>query len=230
MKKVVLSSVVALAIFAAAAPAFADNSAKVEKDTTPSSMTIADVQNTGVASSSQPAAQSAATEKHPGATQVDPKVGKGEVIEKKGDVSTAEYDGVKTADTSKELKAIPGAEWFTQNVDLWNGSQHVTLKTQPGVQTVEVTNPHDGSKWFVDVKVEAGADTPSGLYATAVSGSLRPAGKAGQKAADNNAKAGNGAKAASVAEAKASEAKAGNGAKAGQKAADKALPKTSAVK
>ena len=226
MKKVVLSSVVALAIFAAAAPAFAADNNKgvvVEKNTQPNG-TIEGLKGDSSATPAATAPASEATEKHPGATQVDPKVGKGEVIEKKGDVSTAEYDGVKTADTSKELKAIPGAEWFTQNVDLWNGSQHVTLKTQPGVQTVEVTNPHDGSKWFVDVKVEAGADTPSGLYATAVSGSLRPAGKAGQKAA------GNGAKAASVAEAKASEAKAGNGAKAGQKAADKALPKTSAVK
>ena len=45
---------------------------------------------------------------------------------------------------------IPGAEWFTQGLDLWNGSQHVTLKTKAGVQTVEVTNPHDGTKWLVD--------------------------------------------------------------------------------
>ena len=230
MKKVVLSSVVALTIFAAAAPAFAADNNKgvvVEKNTQPNG-TIEGLKGDSSATPAATAPASAATEKHPGATQVDPKVGPGKVIEKKGDVSTAEYDGVKTADTSKELNAIPGAEWFTQNIDLWNGSQHVTLQTQPGVQTVEVTNPHDGSKWFVDVKVEAGADTPSGLYATAVSGSLRPAGKAD--------KAGNNAKAASVAEAKASEAKAGNGAKAangakaGQKAADKALPKTSAVK
>ena len=57
-------------------------------------------------------------------------------------------------------------------------------------------------------------------------------GQAGQ--AGENGKAGeNGQKPASVAEAKASEAKAAkaaNGAKAGQKAAGKALPKTSAVK
>ena len=54
-------------------------------------------------------------------------------------------------------------------------------------------------------------------------------GQAGQ--AGENGKAGqNGQKPASAAEAAASEAKAGNGAKAGQKAAGKALPKTSAVK
>jgi hypothetical protein len=214
MKKVLLSSVVALSVFAAAAPAFAAD--KVEKDTAPSTLKISDLESTGQVAPSAPA--SAATEKHPGATKVDPKVGPGEVIEKKGDVSVLEYDGAKNADTSKELTTIPGAEWFTQNVDLWNGSQHVTLKTKAGVQTVEVTNPHDGSKWFVDVKVEAGADTPSGFYATAVSGSLRPAGKADAKAP------------ASKEEAKATEAKAGKAGSANSAEAGKALPKTSAVK
>ena len=217
MKKVLLSSVVALSVFAAAAPAFAAD--KVEKDTAPSTLKISDLESTGQVAPSAPA--SAATEKHPGATQVDPKVGKGEVIEKKGDVSSVEYDGEKNADTSKELTAIPGAEWFTQGLDLWNGSQHVTLKTKAGVQTVEVTNPHDGTKWLVDVKVEAGADTPSGFYATAVSGSLRPAGKADAKAP------------ASKEEAKATEAKAGKAGSAGSAGsaeAGKALPKTSAVK
>ena len=214
MKKVLLSSVVALSVFAAAAPAFAAD--KVEKSETPATLKISDLESTGQVAPAAPA--SAATEKHPGATKVDPKVGKGEVIEKKGDVSSVEYDGEKNADTSKELTAIPGAEWFTQGLDLWNGSQHVTLKTKAGVQTVEVTNPHDGSKWFVDVKVEAGANTPSGFYATAVSGSLRPAGKADVKAA------------ASKEEAKATEAKAGKDGKAGSAEAGKALPKTSAVK
>ena len=214
MKKVLLSSVVALSVFAAAAPAFAAD--KVEKDTAPSTLKISDLESTGQVAPSAPA--SAATEKHPGATQVDPKVGKGEVIEKKGDVSSVEYDGEKNADTSKELTAIPGAEWFTQGLDLWNGSQHVTLKTKAGVQTVEVTNPHDGTKWFVDVKVEAGADTPSGFYATAVSGSLRPA------SADAKA-------AAKAAEEKAAAAKAGkDGMASSAKAGEKSLPKTSAVK
>ena len=215
MKKVLLSSVAALAVFAAAAPAFAAD--KVEKNTQPNG-TIAGLTADPSATPAATAPASAATEKHPGATKVDPKVGKGEVIEKKGDVSSVEYDGEKNADTSKELTAIPGAEWFTQGLDLWNGSQHVTLKTKAGVQTVEVTNPHDGSKWFVDVKVEAGADTPSGFYATAVSGSLRPAGKADAKAP------------ASKEEAKATEAKAGKDGKAGSAEAGKALPKTSAVK
>ena len=214
MKKVLLSSVVALSVFAAAAPAFAAD--KVEKDTAPSTLKISDLESTGQVAPSAPA--SAATEKHPGATKVDPKVGKGEVIEKKGDVSSVEYDGEKNADTSKELTAIPGAEWFTQGLDLWNGSQHVTLKTKAGVQTVEVTNPHDGTKWFVDVKVEAGADTPSGFYATAVSGSLRPA------SADAKA-------AAKAAEEKAAAAKAGkDGMASSAKAGEKSLPKTSAVK
>ena len=215
MKKVLLSSVAALAVFAAAAPAFAAD--KVEKNTQPNG-TIAGLTADPSATPAATAPASAATEKHPGATKVDPKVGKGELIEKKGDVSSVEYDGAKNADTSKELTMIPGAEWFTQGLDLWNGSQHVTLKTKAGVQTVEVTNPHDGTKWLVDVKVEAGADTPSGFYATAVSGSLRPAGKADAKAP------------ASKEEAKATEAKAGKAGSAGSAEAGKALPKTSAVK
>ena len=214
MKKVLLSSVAALAVFAAATPAFAKD--KVDPDTTPSTLKIEDLGKTG--QEAPKAATSAATEKHPGATKVDPKVGKGELIEKKGDVSSVEYDGMKNADTSKELTMIPGAEWFTQGLDLWNGSQHVTLKTKAGVQTVEVTNPHDGTKWLVDVKVEAGADTPSGFYATAVSGSLRPA------SADAKA-------AAKAAEEKAAAAKAGkDGMASSAKAGEKSLPKTSAVK
>ena len=214
MKKVLLSSVAALAVFAAATPAFAKD--KVDPDTTPSTLKIEDLGKTG--QGAPKAATSAATEKHPGATKVDPKVGKGELIEKKGDVSSVEYDGAKNADTSKELTMIPVAEWFTQGLDLWNGSQHVTLKTKAGVQTVEVTNPHDGTKWLVDVKVEAGADTPSGFYATAVSGSLRPA------SADAKA-------AAKAAEEKAAAAKAGkDGMASSAKAGEKSLPKTSAVK
>ena len=214
MKKVLLSSVAALAVFAAATPAFAKD--KVDPDTTPSTLKIEDLGKTG--QEAPKAATSAATEKHPGATKVDPKVGKGELIEKKGDVSSVEYDGAKNADTSKELTMIPGAEWFTQGLDLWNGSQHVTLKTKAGVQTVEVTNPHDGTKWLVDVKVEAGAGTPSGFYATAVSGSLRPA------SADAKA-------AAKAAEEKAAAAKAGkDGMASSAKAGEKSLPKTSAVK
>ena len=214
MKKVLLSSVAALAVFAAATPAFAKD--KVDPDTTPSTLKIEDLGKTG--QEAPKAATSAATEKHPGATKVDPKVGKGELIEKKGDVSSVEYDGAKNADTSKELTMIPGAEWFTQGLDLWNGSQHVTLKTKAGVQTVEVTNPHDGTKWLVDVKVEAGADTPSGFYATAVSGSLRPA------SADAKA-------AAKAAEEKVAAAKAGkDGMASSAKAGEKSLPKTSAVK
>ena len=214
MKKVLLSSVAALAVFAAATPAFAKD--KVDPDTTPSTLKIEDLGKTG--QEAPKAATSAATEKHPGATKVDPKVGKGELIEKKGDVSSVEYDGAKNADTSKELTMIPGAEWFTQGLDLWNGSQHVTLKTKAGVQTVEVTNPHDGTKWLVDVKVEAGANTPSGFYATAVSGSLRPA------SADAKA-------AAKAAEEKAAVAKAGkDGMASSAKAGEKSLPKTSAVK
>ena len=215
MKKVLLSSVAALAVFAAATPAFAAD--KVEKNTQPNG-TIAGLTADPSATPAATAPASAATEKHPGATKVDPKVGKGELIEKKGDVSSVEYDGAKNADTSKELTMIPGAEWFTQGLDLWNGSQHVTLKTKAGVQTVEVTNPHDGTKWLVDVKVEAGADTPSGFYATAVSGSLRPA------SADAKA-------AAKAAEEKAAAAKAGkDGMASSAKAGEKSLPKTSAVK
>ena len=220
MKKVLLSSVAALAVFAAAAPAFAADTTgrpvyKTEKGgDTP---TLSELK--GEATPAAPA--SAATEKHPGATQVDPTIGKGTPVDKKGDVSTANYDGNKFADTSKELTAVPAPEYFTQGLDLWNGSQHGTFRTEAGIQTIEVTNPHDGTKWLVDVKVEAGANTPSGFYATAVSGSLRPA------SADAKA-------AAKAAEEKAEAAKAGKDGKDGKassaKAGEKSLPKTSAVK
>ena len=220
MKKVLLSSVVALSVFAAAAPAFAADNNKgvvVEKNTQPNG-TIEGLKGDSSATPAATAPATAATEKHPGATQVDPSIGKGTPVDKKGDVSTANYDGNKFADTSKELTGVPAPEYFTQGLDLWNGSQHGTFRTEAGIQTIEVTNPHDGTKWFVDVKVEAGADTPSGFYATAVSGSLRPAGKADAKAP------------ASKEEAKATEAKAGKDGKAGSAEAGKALPKTSAVK
>ena len=221
MKKVLLSSVAALAVFAAAAPAFAaDNKGiVVEKNTQPNG-TIEGLKGDSSATPAATAPASAATEKHPGATQVDPSIGKGTPVDKKGDVSTANYDGNKFADTSKELTGVPAPEYFTQGLDLWNGSQHGTFRTEAGIQTIEVTNPHDGTKWFVDVKVEAGANTPSGFYATAVSGSLRPAGKADAKAPASKE---------DVAKAEAA-AKAAEAGKAGSKQADKALPKTSAVK
>ncbi|MEZ7612340.1 LPKTxAVK-anchored surface protein [Streptococcus sp. 20925_1_77] len=217
MKKVLLSSVAALAVFAAVAPAFAEGKDKVfvDKSETPA-LNFNDLPKTG--QEAPKAATSAATEKHPGATQVDPSIGKGTPVDKKGDVSTANYDGNKFADTSKELTAVPAPEYFTQGLDLWNGSQHGTFRTEEGVQTIEVTNPHDGTKWLVDVQVKAGANTPSGFYATAISGSLRPA--------SSDAKA-----AAKAAEEKAEAAKAGKDGKASSaKAGEKSLPKTSAVK
>ena len=220
MKKVLLSSVAALAVFAAVAPAFAEGKDKVlvDKSETPA-LNFNDLPKTG--QEAPKAATSAATEKHPGATQVDPSIGKGTPVDKKGDVSTANYDGNKYADTSKELTAVPAPEYFTQGLDLWNGSQHGTFRTEEGVQTIEVTNPHDGTKWLVDVQVKAGANTPSGFYATAISGSLRPASsdaKAAAKAAEEKAEAAKAAKAGK--DGMASSAKAG----------EKSLPKTSAVK
>lgn len=220
MKKVLLSSVAALAVFAAVAPAFAEGKDKVfvDKSETPA-LNFNDLPKTG--QEAPKAATSAATEKHPGATQVDPSIGKGTPVDKKGDVSTANYDGNKYADTSKELTAVPAPEYFTQGLDLWNGSQHGTFRTEEGVQTIEVTNPHDGTKWLVDVQVKAGANTPSGFYATAISGSLRPASsdaKAAAKAAEEKAEAAKVAKAGK--DGMASSAKAG----------EKSLPKTSAVK
>lgn len=224
MKKVLLSSVAALAVFAAAAPVFAadnkDNDVFVEKNTQPNG-TLEGLKGDSSATPAATAPASAATEKHPGATKVDTTIGKGTPVDKKGDVSTANYDGNKYADTSKELTAVPAPEYFTQGLDLWNGSQHGTFRTEAGIQTIEVTNPHDGTKWLVDVKVEAGANTPSGFYATAISGSLRPASadaKAAAKAAENKAAAEAAAKAGK--DGKASSAKAG----------EKSLPKTSAVK
>ena len=118
-----------------------------------------------------------------------------------------------------DLNAIPRNPYFSQGIQLWGKTQTVTAKAQLGAQTIEVVNPHDGTKWLVDVDVAAHAETPSGFYITANYRNLRQV--AGAKAADAKAdKKENGKDNGAVAGAKSSSAKAG----------EKSLPKTSAVK
>ena len=216
MKKVLLSSVAALAVFAAAAPAFA-------AETTPEERAEAYAQIFGG---------------QPGATQVTPSAGTSEAsnsftrtntedrakdpafVGGKEITSQDHYTG-ENYNNGGDLKAIPRNPYFSQGIQLWGKTQTVTAKAQLGAQTIEVVNPHDGTKWLVDVDVESHADTPSGFYITANYRNLRQV--AGAKAADAKAdKKENGKDNGAVAGAKSSSSSA--------KAGEKSLPKTSAVK
>ena len=218
MKKVLLSSVAALAVFAAAAPALAE-----QPTTTPAEREEARAQ---------------IFDNQPGATQVTPSAGTSEAsnsftrtnkedrakdpafVGKKDITSQDHYTG-ENYSNGGDLKAIPRNPYFSQGIQLWGKTQTVTAKAQLGAQTIEVVNPHDGTKWLVDVDVEAHADTPSGFYITANYRNLRQV--AGAKAADAKAdKKENGKDNGAVAGAKSSSSSA--------KAGEKSLPKTSAVK
>ena len=118
------------------------------------------------------------------------------------------------------MTAIPRNPYFSQGIQLWGKTQTVTAKAQLGAQTIEVVNPHDGTKWLVDVDVEAHDETPSGFYITANYRNLRQVGAAKAADAKKADKKENGKDNGAVAGAKSSSAKAG----------EKSLPKTSAVK
>ena len=220
MKKVLLSSVAALAVFAAATPAFAkepevvseaERAAKAaELFNQPSTETPKVEKGTSEASNSFTRTNKEDRAKDPA------------FVGKKDITSQYSYTG-ENYTNGGDLKAIPRNPYFSQGIQLWGKTQTVTAKAQLGAQTIEVVNPHDGTKWLVDVDVEAHADTPSGFYITANYRNLRQV--AGAKAADAKAdKKENGKDNGAVAGAKSSSSS------SSAKAGEKSLPKTSAVK
>ena len=216
MKKVLLSSVVALAVFSAAAPVFAaEKNAKdivVDKSEKPA-LNFNELVN--------PKAETPAPGTHEEAnnftrTNKEDRAKAPAFVGKKDITSQDSYTG-QNYNNGGDLTAIPRNPYFSQGIQLWGKTQTVTAKAQLGAQTIEVVNPHDGTKWLVDVDVEAHSETPSGFYITANYRNLRQVGaaKADKKemGKDNGAVAG--AKSSSSSSAKAGE---------------KSLPKTSAVK
>ena len=217
MKKVLLSSVAALAVFAAAAPAFAqdvvspEEAAKLRAELF--NKPVAETPATPVTGTHEEANNFTRTNKEDRAK--DPAF----VGEK--DITSQDHYTGENYNNGGDLKAIPRNPYFSQGIQLWGKTQTVTAKAQLGAQTIEVVNPHDGTKWLVDVDVEAHADTPSGFYITANYRNLRQV--AGAKAADAKAdKKENGKDNGAMAGAKSSSSSA--------KAGEKSLPKTSAVK
>ena len=217
MKKVLLSSVAALAVFAAAAPAFAQETVSPKE-----------AEELRAKLFNQPAAETPATPAtgtHEEAnnftrTNKEDRAKDPAFVGKKDITSQDHYTG-ENYSNGGDLQAIPRNPYFSQGIQLWGKTQTVTAKAQLGAQTIEVVNPHDGTKWLVDVDVEAHADTPSGFYITANYRNLRQV--AGAKAADAKAdKKENGKDNGAVAGAKSSSSSA--------KAGEKSLPKTSAVK
>ena len=215
MKKVLLSSVAALAVFAAAAPAFAQETVSPKE-----------AEELRAVLFNQPAAETPATpatgthEEANNFTRTNKEDrAKDPAFVGKQDITSQDHYTGENYNNGGDLKAIPANPYFSQGIQLWGKTQTVTAKSQLGPQTIEVVNPHDGTKWLVDVDVEAHADTPSGYYITANYRNLRQV--AGSKAADAKAdKKENGKDNGAVAGSKASSAKAG----------EKSLPKTSAVK
>ena len=215
MKKVLLSSVVALAVFSAAAPAFAD---QVEKSTKPADLKIEDlVKPAAEAPKAQPGTHEEANNFT--RTNKEDRAKAPAFVGKKDITSQDSYTG-QNYNNGGDLTAIPRNPYFSQGIQLWGKTQTVTAKAQLGAQTIEVVNPHDGTKWLVDVDVEAHSETPSGFYITANYRNLRQVGAA--KADKKEMGKDNGA----VAGAKSSSSSSSSSAKAGEKS----LPKTSAVK
>ena len=217
MKKVLLSSVVALAVFSAAAPAFAD---QVEKSTKPADLKIEDlVKPAAEAPKAQPGTHEEANNFT--RTNKEDRAKDPAFVGKKDITSQDSYTG-KTYSNGGDLTAIPRNPYFSQGIQLWGKTQTVTAKAQLGAQTIEVVNPHDGTKWLVDVDVEAHSETPSGFYITANYRNLRQVGAAKAAAAKADKKE-NGKDNGAVAGAKSSSS-------SSAKAGEKSLPKTSAVK
>lgn len=203
MKKVVLSSVVALSLFAVAAPVFAqgensESSNQLIQKKYSSWRDSADEANTQVAA--HEAEINAEAEKD--AAVVAAKA----ALEQYG--SGHEYGkyAEKVEEARTEARNTVRNKYVAQLQDKYTAA----AKSQ--------------GNYYNETGVEANRTNEQ-----RIADDKAAQGQAGQ--AGENGKAGqNGQKPASSAEAAASEAKAGNGAKAGQKAAGKALPKTSAVK
>ncbi|WP_148887726.1 amylase-binding adhesin AbpA [Streptococcus sp. Marseille-P6264] len=210
MKKVVLSSVVALSLFALAVPAFAqgenaESSNQLNQKKYVSERDVADEANTQVAA--HEAEINAEAEKN--AAVVAAKA----ALEQYG--SGHEYG--KYAEKVEEARVAARNEVRNEYVKNLQKTYRNGAKTQ-------------GNYWNDPTGVED--NKPNDVRIKEDQERQGQAGQAGQNGqAGENGKAGeNGQKPASAAEAKASEAKGAKGAKAGQKAAGKALPKTSAVK
>ena len=210
MKKVVLSSVVALSLFAVAAPVFAQGenseaSNQLIQKKYVSERDVADEANTQVAAHEAEIKAEAAKDPAVVAAQAElDAYGSGHKY--------GEYVAKRDAAFADAVNTVRNKYVANLQETYRNGA-----KTQSNYwnDKTGVTDNEPNSKRIADDKAAQGQ-----------------AGQAGQNGqAGENGKAGqNGQKPASAAEAKASEAKAANGAKAGQKAAGKALPKTSAVK
>ena len=206
MKKVVLSSVVALSLFAVAAPVFAqgenaESSNQLIQKKYSSWRDSADEANTQVAA--HEAEINAEAEKD--AAVVAAKA----ALEQYG--SGHEYGkyAEKVEEARTEARNTVRNKYVAQLQDKYTAA----AKSQ--------------GNYYNETGVEANRTNEQRIADDkAAQGQAGQAGQNGQ--AGENGKAGQ--KPASAAEAKASEAKAANGAKAGQKAAGKALPKTSAVK
>lgn len=206
MKKVVLSSVVALSLFAVAAPVFAqgensESSNQLIQKKYSSWRDSADEANTQVAA--HEAEINAEAEKD--AAVVAAKA----ALEQYG--SGHEYGkyAEKVEEARTEARNTVRNKYVAQLQDKYTAA----AKSQ--------------GNYYNETGVEANRTNEQRIADDkAAQGQASQAGQNGQ--AGENGKAGQ--KPASAAEAKASEAKAANGAKAGQKAAGKALPKTSAVK
>ena len=204
MKKVVLSSVVALSLFALAVPAFAqgenaESSNQLNQKKYVSERDVADEANTQVAA--HEAEINAEAEKN--AAVVAAKA----ALEQYG--SGHEYG--KYAEKVEEARVAARNEVRNEYVKNLQKTYRNGAKTQ-GNYWNDPTGVEDNKPNDVRIKEDQERQGQAGEN-----------GKAGE----------NGQKPASAAEAKASEAKAAKaakGAKAGQKAAGKALPKTSAVK
>ena len=215
MKKVLLSSVVALAVFSAAAPAFAQETVDPK--------TAAELRKELF---EKPVAAPAekGTHQEPNnftRTNKEDRAKDPAFVGKKDITSQDSYTG-QNYNNGGDLTAIPRNPYFSQGIQLWGKTQTVTAKAQLGAQTIEVVNPHDGTKWLVDVDVEAHSETPSGFYITANYRNLRQVGAAKATAAKADKKE-NGKDNGAVAGAKSSSS-------SSAKAGEKSLPKTSAVK
>lgn len=218
MKKVLLSSVAALAVFSAAAPAFAQETVKPEEAEALRKVffekPVTETPATPVTGTHEEANNFTRTNKEDRA-KAPAFVGKKDIT------SQDSYTGANY-NNGGDLTAIPRNPYFSQGIQLWGKTQTVTAKAQLGAQTIEVVNPHDGTKWLVDVDVEAHSETPSGFYITANYRNLRQVGAAKATAAKADKKE-NGKDNGAVAGAKSSSS-------SSAKAGEKSLPKTSAVK
>lgn len=217
MKKVVLSSVVALSLFALAVPAFAqgenaESSNQLNQKKYVSERDVADEANTQVAA-------------HDG--DIRSYVTSPSKYDSDADVQAAK---AAYAAAQAQLDAYgSGHEYgaYKEKADAAFNNAYTVLRNKYVADTQKTFrngSKTQGNYWNDPTGVED--NKPNDVRIKEDQERQGQAGQAGQ-----NGQAGeNGQKPASAAEAKASEAKAAKGAKAGQKAAGKALPKTSAVK